>query len=575
MIGLFNRRNKRNLNANERRKKIRKRYLIAFAIIFVVLALTASYVAIYRNAVDEKNIISATVDGIKQFPDYYREFGNFAGKYTGHTFFGYFLLWFFICALLWLHEERTYHDMPDIESGSARWNSNLKKFEAEYGDPDIYNTTLLAKGIALSLNDRKTARNSNVLTVGGAGTGKSRYHIKPNLLQANANYVVNDPSGELIKTTANCLISHGYEIKVLNLIEVKKSSHYNPFHYIRDELSIMSMINCLIENTTPPNERGGDPFWVKAETNILLAVCFYLWQHRPVEDQNFATVMELLRMAEIQETNENHMSDLDRIFLAPRQTSKKSGSDRANDPDDTPSPSFLAWQKKTLFWKDGRIVKNSRMLSLEEMDPEGKDIAVRLYKTFRVSAGRTAKGILTSVMSRLQAFNIAAVCELTSNDNMHLEELSGLVKGHEKQALFLVLPQADNTFASIVSMLYTQLFETLEFLGSTRCNDSRLPRDVKCLMDEFSNCCRIPQFEKHIATIRKYGISCDVVLQSLSQILRHKAVSGIDREHDNKVYKRATGQPDDNDEGQIGVGREERSSEPELQKFAETAYVSG
>ncbi len=518
MIGLFNRRKKRNLNALERRKKIRRNYLIFFLVFAILLSLLASYVAIYRNSVDEINIITGTVNGIKHFKEYYREINNFSGKYTGKTFLGYGVIWFFICALLWLNEERHYHDMPDIESGSARWNADGKKFDAEFGDPDPYNTTLLAKGISLSLDDRKTARNSNILTVGGAGTGKSRYHIKPNLLQANANYIVNDPSGELIASTAHCLIKQNYEIKVLNLIEVKKSSHYNPFHYLRDELSIMSMINCLIENTTPPNEHGGDPFWVKAETNILMAVCFYLWQHRPVEDQNFATVMKLLRMAEVQETNENHMSDLDRIFLAPRQAPKKSALDRANDPDDSPSPSFLEWQKKTLFWRDGRIVRNSRMLSLEEMDPEGKDIAVNLYKTFRVSAGRTAKGILTSVMSRLQAFNIDAVCELTSIDNMHLEELSGLVQGHEKQALFLVLPQADDTFAFLVSMLYTQLFETLEYLGATRCNDSRLPRNVKCLMDEFSNCCRVPQFQKHIATIRKYGISCDVVLQSLSQI---------------------------------------------------------
>lgn len=361
-------------------------------------------------------------------------------------------------------------DATGIESGSARWNTNIDKYNRTYTDPKDSSTNdgpynmILTDTVFLSMNTRQTRRNNNVMVVGGSGAGKSRFFVKPNLLQANCSYVVTDPAGELLETQASFLEKQGYKIKVFNLVEMKHSNCYNPFNYIRDDLGVLMLINCLIKNTNKEGQSGGDPFWEKSETALLQALMFYLIKYRPKEEQNFTSIMKLLRAAEVDENNPNVKSPLDRIF--------------------------------------DEVAKR---------DPNS--IALKQYMTFKMGAGKTLKSILISCSVRLTVFNMKEIEQLTGTDDIDLGTL-----GDSKQALFVVIPAADDTYNFLVSMMYSQLFETLYFHAETECKGKRLNCHVRFMLDEFANIGQIPEFTKKLATMRKYEISCSIILQNLAQL---------------------------------------------------------
>lgn len=409
---------------------------------------------------------------------------------------------------------------PSIENGSAQWNEDLKKFYQKYveltdGWPAAFEkigflkkikaflqklhkvvekifiigsmwskleksvyekfatptqgtgskNMVFTKDVFMSMDTRKTRRNNNVLVIGGSGTGKSRFFVKPNMLQANASFVITDPSGELLETMGGFLEQEGYEIRVFNLVQMEHSNSYNPFHYIRNQEGVLIMINALIKNTTPKGSSSSDPFWEKAETALLQAICFYLVSECNEEDQNFSSVMRLLRCAKAVEGQEDQDSTLDIMF------------------------------------KD-----------LAAKDPE--HIAVQSYAVFKsAGGGKTAQSILISCQTRLQTFNLDAIKNLTNVDNIDLGSV-----GDKKVALFCITPSADTTFNYLVALLYTQLFETLYFHAETQCEGKRLKYHVRFLLDEFANVGTIPDFSQKLATMRKYEISCSIIIQALSQL---------------------------------------------------------
>lgn len=378
-----------------------------------------------------------------------------------------------VVLLLKIDGEKNKNTMPGKESGSAKWYTNYNEFNKKYSDPQGTtdhngpNNMILSQDVFMNMNTRQTKFNNNVLVIGGSGAGKSRGFVKPNLLQANTNYVVTDPAGELLADTGKFLESQGYEIKVFNLVEMSKSHCYNPFNYIRDDEGVLTMIDCLITNTTPPNTRGGDQFWVKSETALLQALCFFLIKYRPKEEQNFHQVMRLLRAAEIDENNPDKRSQLDDLFEG-----------------------------------------------VKRQDPDS--IAYKQYMTFKMGAGKTLKSILISCAVRLTVFNLPQISALTNTDTIDLASMST-----GKKILFVITPQASETYNFLVSMLYSQLFETLYYEGNCRLQthgSEMLERDVRFLLDEFVNIGQIPQFTKKLATMRKYGISCSVIIQNIAQL---------------------------------------------------------
>ena len=291
-----------------------------------------------------------------------------------------------------------------------------------------------------------------------------RFFVKPNLLQANCSYVITDPSGELLETMGFYLESMGYEVRVFNLVQMDHSFCYNPFNYIRDDNGVLTMITALIKNTTPEGKSSNDPFWEKAETALLQALCFFLQSECNPEDRNFTNVMKLLRCAEVREGQEDYDSTLDILF------------------------------------KD-----------LKAKDPE--HIAVRQYAVFKQAAGKTAQSILVSCSVRLTVFNMQSIANLTGTDNIDLATV-----GDKKVALFCITPTADTTFNFLVAMMYTQLFETLYHRAETACKGKRLPVHVRFLLDEFANVGTIPDFPQKLSTMRKYEISCSIIIQALSQL---------------------------------------------------------
>ena len=353
-----------------------------------------------------------------------------------------------------------------IEYGSARWGTaeDIKPFT----DPVFQNNIPLTQTERLTMNSRpkqpKYARNKNILVIGGSGSGKTRFFVKPSLMQMHSSYVVTDPKGTVLIECGKLLKQRGgYRIKVLNTINFKKSMHYNPFAYIRSEKDILKLVNTIIANTKGDGEKSGEDFWVKAERLFYCALIGYIWYEAPEEEKNFTTLLEMINASEAREDDEEFQSPVDLMFER-----------------------------------------------LEEKDPE--HFAVKQYKKYKLAAGKTAKSILISCGARLAPFDIKELRELMETDEMELDTI-----GDRKTALFVIISDTDDTFNFVVSILYTQLFNLL----CDKADDvygGRLPVHVRCLLDEFANIGQIPKFEKLIATIRSREISASIILQSQSQL---------------------------------------------------------
>ena len=351
-----------------------------------------------------------------------------------------------------------------MEYGSARWGTpkDIEPFIA----PKFEDNIILTKTERLMMSNRppdpKNARNKNVLVVGGSGSGKTRFWLKPNLLQCHSSYVVTDPKGSIVVECGNALLKNGYKLKILNTINFKKSMHYNPFAYVHSEKDILKLVTTLMTNTKGEGS-GGDPFWEKSERLLLTALIAYLHYEAPVEEQNFATLLEMLNTMQVLEDDEEYQNPVDLLFEE------------------------LAKKKPNSF-------------------------AVRQYKLYKLAAGKTAKSILISCGARLAPFDIQELRDLTMYDELALDTL-----GDKKTALFLIMSDTDSTFNFLISMVYTQLFNLL----CDKADDvygGKLPIHVRCLIDECANIGQIPNLEKLVATIRSREISACLVLQARSQL---------------------------------------------------------
>ena len=373
-----------------------------------------------------------------------------------------------------------------VEYGSARWGT--EKDIRPYADPEFENNIILTETESLTMSSRpknpKYARNKNILVIGGSGSGKTRFFVKPNIMQMHSSYVITDPkgtvllevgsmlakgspmtdeNGKIVRDKEGKVIYEPYKIKVLNTINFKKSMHYNPFVYIRSEKDILKLVTTIIANTKGEGQQSGEDFWVKAEKLYYCALIGYIWYEGREEEKNFNTLLEMINASEAREDDENFKNPVDLMFD-----------------------------------------------ELEQKDPN--HFAVRQYKKYKLAAGKTAKSILISCGARLAPFDIAELRELMSYDELELD-----LVGDRKTALFVIISDTDDTFNFIVSIMYTQLFNLL----CDRADDvygGRLPIHVRCLLDEFANIGQIPKFEKLIATIRSREISASIILQSKSQL---------------------------------------------------------
>ena len=351
------------------------------------------------------------------------------------------------------------------EYGSARWGKaeDIKP----YMDPEFSNNVILTQTEFLTMNSRpkqpKYARNKNVVVIGGSGSGKTRFFVKPNLMQLHSSYVLTDPKGTVLIECGKLLQRAGYRIKVLNTINFRKSMHYNPFVYIRSEKDVLKVVNTLIVNTKGEGEKSAEDFWVKAERLLYCALIGYIWYEAPAEEMNFTTLLELINASEAREDDEEYQSPVDLLFA-----------------------------------------------DLEERSPD--HFAVKQYKKYKLAAGKTAKSILISCGARLAPFDIEELRELMSYDELELDTL-----GDRKTALFLIMSDTDDTFNFVIAILQSQLFNLLCDKADDEYN-GKLPVHVRFLLDEFANIGQIPRFDKLIATIRSREMSASIILQSQSQL---------------------------------------------------------
>ena len=372
------------------------------------------------------------------------------------------------------NEDRICADFNIPRKTARKLVSKVKKCVKKQFETD--NNIILTQEVRMSLNTRQHRENLNVLVIGGSGSGKSRFYVKPNLMQLNTSYVVTDPKGELLRSCGRLMKKAGYEIRVFNLIDMAHSNNYNPFNYIYDKdgnvnkTYVMKMVNCLMKNTKQEGSSGGDQFWDDSTKALILAISFYLLEKADAKDvnnnsldRNFSTVMKMLRLAEISEQDENHRSPLDDM-----------------------------------------------MDELREENPQS--MAVSFYADFKKAPAETAKSILISAAVRFAAFNLPEVADLTHTDNIHLDTL-----GDKKTALFVIIPSSDATFNFLAAMMYTQLFDTLYDTANFKYG-GRLPVHVRCLLDEFANVGTIPDFDKLLATMRSMEISANIIIQNLAQL---------------------------------------------------------
>ena len=361
---------------------------------------------------------------------------------------------------IFLSTQRNYR--KGEEHGSARWG-NPQKLNRKYMQKPIEGNKILTRHMKIGLDGRKHRRNLNVLVIGGSGSGKTRFYCKPNMMQANTSFVVTDPKGEILRDTGNLLKEKGYEIKVLDLINMEKSHCYNPFVYLKDDNDVQKLVTNLFKATTPKNAQSQDPFWDTAASMLLLALIFYLKYEAPEEEQNFAMVLEMMRYGSVSEEDEEYMSPLDSLFY-----------------------------------------------DLELRQPN--HIAVKYYKNYHSGSGKTLKSIQITLAARLEKFNLESLAMLTRTDELNLSSL-----GEKKTALFALLPDNDTSFNFLVSILYTQLFQQLFYLADGQHGGS-LPVHCHFLMDEFANVSLPEDFEKALSVMRSRGVSVSIILQNLTQL---------------------------------------------------------
>ncbi len=371
-----------------------------------------------------------------------------------------FLLIYVIGIGIYYSTRRNYRRQE--EYGSAKW-ANPKTINKKYADKDMSQNKILSQNVYIGLNGKKHRRNLNTLVIGGSGAGKTRFYGKPNIMQCNTSYVILDPKGEILRDTGALLEKEGYIIRVIDLINMNRSHGYNPFTYIKDDKDVLKLITNLIRNTTPKNSQSTDPFWEKSETALLEALCLYLLNEAPEDEQNFSMIMEMIVAADPKEDDEDYMSPLDYLFY-----------------------------------------------DLEKVKPES--LAVKQYKIYKQAAGKTAKSILISVGVRLAAFNLESIASLTCHDELELEKM-----GERKTALFAVIPDNDSTFNFLIGMLYTQLFQML-YYSADILHNGELQIPVHFVMDEFANVALPDEFDKLLATMRSRQIFVSIIIQNLAQI---------------------------------------------------------
>lgn len=466
--------------------------IIVFAVLYVSAALGAAMdLSVNDEGVLDFNLLMAEFETVLTSTDivgeHFVDFSSYSFKITLMVSFA-----LGIYALLKITSRKRLH-RKGVEHGSARWaNEKEEQFladkpEKKKGKKDAKaekpkspfetdNNIILTQEVRMSLNTRQHRENLNVLVIGGSGSGKSRFYVKPNIMQLNTSYVVTDPKGELLRSCGRLLKKAGYEIRVFNLIDMSHSNNYNPFNYIYDKdgnvnkTYVMKMVNCLMKNTKQEGASGGDQFWDDSTKALTLAIAFYLLEKEDAKDmngnsldRNFSTVMKMMRLAEISEQDENHRSPLDDM-----------------------------------------------MDELRAENPHS--MAVSFYADFKKAPAETAKSILISAAVRFAAFNLPEVADLTHTDNIHLDTL-----GDRKTALFVIIPSSDATFNFLAAMMYTQLFDTLYDTANFKYG-GRLPVHVRCLLDEFANVGTIPDFDKLLATMRSMEISANIIIQNLAQL---------------------------------------------------------
>lgn len=371
-----------------------------------------------------------------------------------------FLLLYGIALGVYLSTDRNYRRRE--EHGSAKWGvpSVVNK---KYANKVKTENKILTQNVAIGLDGRKHRRNLNILCCGGSGAGKTRFFAKDNIMNCNTSFVVLDPKGELLRDTGNLLKAKGYEIKVIDLINMERSHCYNPFVYLRNDNDIQRLVTNLFKNTTPKGSQSQDPFWDQAATMLLLALVFYLHYEAPADEQNFPMVMEMIRAGEVREDDETYQSPLDELF------------DR-----------------------------------LERRNPE--HIALKYYRSYHSGSAKTLKSIQITLISRLEKFNLSSLAGITQNDEMELWSL-----GERKTAVFGVIPDNDSSFNFIIGMLYTQLFQQLYYQADV-VHGGRLPVHVHFVMDEFANVALPDEFDKLLATMRSREISVSIIIQNLAQL---------------------------------------------------------
>lgn len=418
-------------------------------------------------------------------PPYYIAFDKNSLIGGGVAVFGFFLF-----VIYQVFNKKNY--LQGQEHGSAKWGTPADI--AKYKDSNYQNNVLLTMTERLSLNTRKTMRNLNVLIIGGSGSGKTRFYLKPNLMQMHTSYVITDPKGTVLLEVGKMLEDNGYKIKIFNTVDFDKSMHYNPFGFIQDEKDILVFVDLFMTSTSKKGQTAADPFWENAEKMLYLALIGYMFYELPKEEQNFATLTTMINSMEVREEDETFMNEIDYRF-------------------EELEIGTVAYLEKYGFSID-EYKENCIKSGIEPsiFPPQPDHFAVSQYKKFKLAAGKTAKSILISCGVRLSPFDVKQVRDMTMFDEMELGTL-----GDEKQALFIIIDDKMPTFNFLAAIMYSQLFKELCDKADNKYK-GRLPIHVRCLLDEFANIGQIPNFDKLIATIRSREISVNVIVQNMAQI---------------------------------------------------------